>query len=125
VFVVCNANHQTTEVVNITPLPRDIFLKKIGSGTQIGQKFGQRWGGVSYINSRKKRFQNTIPVCTLLRKNFQNGVLEHSATKKPMPLPTQVSTMQKNGHTHIYALSAIQIKDSNVQDPRKATFSYN
>jgi hypothetical protein len=106
---------------NITPLPRDIFLKKIGSGTHRLTK--NLVGGVSYINPRKKRFQNTIPVCALLRKNFQNGVLERSATKKPMPLPTQVSTMQKNGHTHIYALSAIQIKDSNVQDPRKATFS--
>jgi hypothetical protein len=51
-----------------------IFLKKIGSGTHSDPKFGRRGGGVSYIDDRKKRFRNAVPVCVLLRKNFRNGV---------------------------------------------------
>jgi hypothetical protein len=31
------------------------FLNKVGSGKQSGPKFSRRWGGVSYINARKKR----------------------------------------------------------------------
>jgi hypothetical protein len=34
----------------------------------------------SYIDARKKRFWNAVPVC-VLRKNFCNGVPAHSITE--------------------------------------------
>jgi hypothetical protein len=37
-------------------------------------KFGWRGEGVTYIGARKKRFQNAIPACILLRKNFKNDI---------------------------------------------------
>jgi hypothetical protein len=37
-------------------------------------KFGSREGNVSYTSARKKRFQNAVLACILLRKNFQNDV---------------------------------------------------
>jgi hypothetical protein len=40
-----------------------------------------RGGGVSYTDSRRKRFQNAIPACILLRKNFPNSVPACSVTK--------------------------------------------
>jgi hypothetical protein len=40
----------------------------------------------SYADARKKRFQNAIPLCVLLRKNIWNGVLVHSITKIPLVL---------------------------------------
>jgi hypothetical protein len=61
-----------------------IFLKKIGSGMHSDPKFGWRGGGVSYIDAREKRFQNTIPACALLRKNFSNNILACSVTKISM-----------------------------------------
>jgi hypothetical protein len=50
------------------------------------------WGVVSYINARKHRFQNAIPSCVLLRKNFQNGIPVHCVTK--IPLVTGICTKQ-------------------------------
>jgi hypothetical protein len=39
--------------------------------------------GVSYSNSRKKRFWNAVPACILLSKNLWNGVPARSITKIP------------------------------------------
>jgi hypothetical protein len=55
-----------------------IFLKEIGSGTNIDPKFGRRGGDVSYIDAREK-----VPACVLLKKNFRNGVTALFVTKYP------------------------------------------
>jgi hypothetical protein len=69
-----------------------IFLEKVGSGMHSDPKFSQRGGGVSSINARKKTFWNAILVCVLLRKNFLNGGLAHSAVR--MPLNMNCSTVK-------------------------------
>jgi hypothetical protein len=61
-----------------------VFLKKIGSGKHSDPKFGWRAGGVCCIDAKKKRFQNTILACVLLRNNFWNGVMTHSIPKIPL-----------------------------------------
>jgi hypothetical protein len=50
------------------------FINKIDFGTHSDPKFGWRGGGVIILMPRKKGFQNTVPACIILRKNFQNGV---------------------------------------------------
>jgi hypothetical protein len=67
-------------------IPNDNFLKKIGSGRHSNSKFGQRGGGVTYINARKKRFWKAILACVLLRQNLQNSVSAHSTTKIPLDI---------------------------------------
>jgi len=53
--------------------------------TQSDPKFGRRGESESHIDTRKKRrCQNTVPACTLLRKNFWNGVLARSITRIPL-----------------------------------------
>jgi hypothetical protein len=52
--------------------------------TQSDPKFGRRGGSVSHIDARKKGFRNTVPACTLVRKNFWNGVLARSITRIPL-----------------------------------------
>jgi len=44
-------------------------------------KFGQRRGGVSYMDAGKNRFQNAALACVLLRKNFWNSFAAHSVTE--------------------------------------------
>jgi hypothetical protein len=39
------------------------------------------WGGISYIDARRKRFRNALPACVLLIKEFRNGVPTRSVTK--------------------------------------------
>jgi hypothetical protein len=39
--------------------------------------------GVIYTYPRKRRFQNAVLGCVLLRKNFQNGIPTCSTTKYP------------------------------------------
>jgi hypothetical protein len=51
-----------------------ILLMKIGSGAHSDPEFSWRQGGVSCIDVREKRFQNTVPACVLLRRNFWNGI---------------------------------------------------
>jgi hypothetical protein len=48
-------------------------IKKIRSGTRSDPEFDRRGGGVSYIDARKKRFQNAVPACVLVRKNFRTA----------------------------------------------------
>jgi hypothetical protein len=40
-----------------------IFLKQIGSGKHSDQKFCRRREGVSYIDTKEKRFRNAVPAC--------------------------------------------------------------
>jgi hypothetical protein len=62
-----------------------IFLKKICSGRHSDQKFGwRRWGVKFYRCQGKKRLRNTVPACSILRKNFRNGVPERLSTKMLM-----------------------------------------
>jgi hypothetical protein len=67
-------------------IPSYNFLKKIGSGRRSDSKFGQRGGGVTCINARKKRFWKAILACVLLRQNLQNSVSAHSITKIPLDI---------------------------------------
>jgi hypothetical protein len=49
-----------------------IFVKKIRSEKHTDPKLRKRGGGV--ISMPGKKFWNTVLACTLLRKNFQDGV---------------------------------------------------
>jgi hypothetical protein len=54
--------------------------------------------GVSYTDPRKRRFQNVILGCVLLRKNFWNGVLAYSFTKILLAVDKEsASVIRKNG----------------------------
>jgi hypothetical protein len=67
--------------VNYIPVCSVIFLKKIGSGTHSGPKFGQIWGGVILIPGKKVMehrsglhpFKKELPE-------------QHSITKIPLPV---------------------------------------
>jgi hypothetical protein len=91
---------------------RAIFLKKIGSRTHSDPKFSQRRGGVSYIDARKKRFQNAGPACVVLRKNFWNGVLVCSITKILLITTDTKSAARTNSPT--FLMQAHYLKQLNV-----------
>jgi hypothetical protein len=65
---------------------RTTFLKKMGSGMHRVTQHSVREGGVSYIDSGKKRFWNAILACSLLVKNLWNGIPASSVIKIPMVL---------------------------------------
>jgi hypothetical protein len=59
-----------------------IFLKKEGSGThRVTQN--SVGDGVNYTNPKKRRFQNAIQGCILLRRNFWNSISTCSVKKIP------------------------------------------
>jgi hypothetical protein len=85
-----NHDHQTLNEQSLRNVLSVIFLlKKVPERIVTSNLVGE--GRVSYTDAGKKRFQNVIPVCVLLRKNFQNCVLACSVTKIPLNVLTLLS----------------------------------
>jgi hypothetical protein len=51
-----------------------VFLYKKVLECKEWPKIRLKRGGVSHTNAMKKRFQNAVPACVLLRKNLQSGI---------------------------------------------------
>jgi hypothetical protein len=95
-------------------ITRAIFLKKIGSGTNSDPKFCRRWGGISYIDARAKKFRNVVSACVILRKIFRNGVPARSVTKIPLNIMVFMAFYSLSRQSPVKCLKQVMVAYFNV-----------